>query len=241
MVAEYHNEDYLIKNLAQLARHSVLPDADQKATKIAVALLDEYYTADNEAFAAARELSFRDGAMHKALEKLEGLENPTSEEAGYMTVLKEGLEVQAELLLGTELVVVAPDLSHWDFTCTPVVGEDTPFKFQGPGTKPLINAWPELRYAGILSNPAQPAPLPDPTEPSKYEAAFVLNPQRLKDRAEDVSAETGHSVDRTLKTVFVNAAQRVGIVITFGAKEGQFGADHWVEQANTAKRALALG
>ena len=228
-------EEYLVQNLAQLARQSH-KDGDQEATEIAVGLLQEYYYTNNKAFAPenVKPLSFRDGPVHKAIETLEATENRTPEQNGQLTVLKEAVEIEADLLLNTQLVVVAPDIHHWDFTAVRTPSDmDTPFKFEGPGTRPLIQAWAELRYSGLLSNPADP-------NKEGFDASFVLNPQRLADRANDVAHATEHTKERLLNSVFVNAAQNLGRRITFGTPEGQFGLSHWVAQADAAKQALTL-
>lgn len=232
---EYMTEDNLVRNLAQLARQSV-PEGDHLAIVQAVDLLDEYYYTDNAAFRAEiKPLSFRDFPVHKAIGILEATENRTTKQNTQLTVLKEGLQVEAELLLNTQqLVIVAPDIHHWDFTADRTPNDmDAPFKFGGPGTRPLIYAWPELRYSGLNANPADP-------KLEGFDAGFVLNPQREVDRSADISAIKGYSIKRVISTDFVNATQNLGRRIAFGTPEGQFDPDHWVDYAQTTKRALEL-
>ena len=55
------------------------------------------------------------------------------------------------------------------------------------GKEIIINAWPELRYAGLLCNPY------DPAKP-EFPEGFVLNPDRLSRQAGVISLETGYSL-----------------------------------------------
>lgn len=227
------NKVSIAGNLADLAiqkRHG----SDDIATEIAATLLTQYYTADNTAFdsSALKPLSFRDGAMHQAIEKLSAVEHPTTEQASQLKVLKSAVTLEADILLNSDRVPVAPDIHHWDFTRSPAASAlNAPYSFNGPGKRPLIEAWPELRFAGILSNPY------DPSKP-EFDAGFVLNPVRLQRQAQIVSKETGLDETRLLQTVFVNAAQVMGRRIVQGTPEGQVGPSYWVELADSAKKAM---
>ncbi len=229
----YPGSDLIATNLAQIARDND-GARDNVAMKKAVELLQEYYSADNEAFSAAnlKPLSFRDGAMHKAIDLLENTDDRSAVQTSQLTVLKSAIELEAELLLDTNLTVVAPDIHHWDFSRPSDLESD--YTFGGPGGRPLIEAWPELRYAGLLSNPH------DPTKP-EFDADFVLNPQRLSDRAAEVAEQTGHTRERLLNTVFVNAAQVLGRRVVHGTPENQVAPAFWVSLADTAQKALDLG
>ena len=140
------------------------------------------------------------------------------------------MTLEAELLLGQTLVPVVPDIHHWDFT------KDTPdsdYTFEGPKNRPLIEAWKELRFAGILSNPT------DPTKP-KFGADFVLDPTRLARQVHVIGGATGLSETRLLQTAFVNAAQVMGRRIVHDTPVGQLPPSHWVAFASTTKRALEM-
>lgn len=216
-------------DLAGLARENN-GKRDSIATDIAVDLLQDYYRVDQKAFASLKPLAFRDGAMHQAIVQLEGTEERTVEQNGQLTVLKSALALEAELLDGTELVPVVPDVHHWNFTRPDDV--DTPYQFSFPENRPLIEAWKELRYAGLLSNPH------DPTKP-EFDADFVLNPKRLAAQAQVVADKTGLDNDRILQSVFVNAAQVMGRRIVHGTPEGQVAPKYWVDLANSAKSVLS--
>lgn len=227
--------DFIATNLADIARDNNgarILEADE----IAVGLLQEYYYTDNKAFAAEnlKPLAYRDGAMFQAQQNLERLETRTTEQDEQLTVLNEAIELEAEFLSNTpQLVIVVPDQHHWKFTRPE--GEENlsePYKFD-PGTTPLIEAWPELRYAGLLSNPADPSK-------GDFDTKFVLDAQRLADRATNISNLTEHSAKHLITSVFVNAAQVMGRRIEYGTPEGQYTPSHWVAQAETAKKALEL-
>ncbi len=231
---EYLNDDFIATNLAEFGRVNggahIL-----RADEIAVGLLQEFYHADNKAFASEnlKPLSFRDGAMLEALKTLKDTEGADVNQDSELYVLEDATLLEKTLVEGEPLVVVAPDQHHWKFTRpSGVENLGEPYKFD-LGTTPLIKAWPELRYAGILSNPA------DPSKP-EFDAAFVLDPQLLFDRAANVSRLTEHTTKRLLQSVFVNAAQVMGRRLVYGTPEGQFTPSHWVAQAQTAKQALAL-
>ncbi len=217
-------------NLAELAISG--PNGDAQASIIASQILDDYYAADKAAFAAEnlKPLSFRDAPMHKAVQDLENAKNLSPEQQGQLSVLKEAITLEEQLLLMADIVPVAVDIHHWRFTSPDGLKA---YHFAEPAVGSLVAAWQELRYAGLLSNPQ------DPLQPA-FGSGFVTSAERLAKQAEVFSVCTGLRKDRILKSVFVNAAQVLGRRIVNGTPEGQVAPQGWVELAGATKAALDL-
>lgn len=176
-------------------------------------------------------LSFRDAPVHAAVAKLAAVQSLDESGQAQLAVLSEALTVEERLLGNTPLVSVLPDLHHWNFAIDGPPTYSNPYELKLTGKEIIINAWPELRYAGLLSNPH------DPCRP-EFDESFVLDPYRLLRQTEVISLETGLSRERLLQTAFVNAAQVMGRRIVYGTPEGQCKPDFWVKYANTARVAL---